>query len=59
MLIQGTMFTILLLGAVIGLGVASGYLLGKRRKRPLPPESGSGWTNNAIRRQGESGKGIR
>ncbi|MBZ0256434.1 hypothetical protein K8I31_10245 [bacterium] len=59
MLIQGILFAILLLVAVVGLGVVSGYLLGRRRKRPLPPESGSGWTNNAIRRQGESGKGIR
>lgn len=59
MLIEGTLYTILLLLAVVGLGIISGYLLGKRRKRSLPPESGSGWTNNAIRRQGDSGKGIR
>ncbi|MGI6457522.1 MAG: hypothetical protein ACOX5R_18150 [bacterium] len=29
------------------------------RKLIPPPESGSGWSNNAIRRQGKSGKGIR
>ncbi|MBI1390914.1 MAG: hypothetical protein GC154_20990 [bacterium] len=52
-------FIIGLLALVFVLGVLSGWLLGRRRKMPPPPESGSAWTNNAIRRQGESGKGIR
>ena len=33
--------------------------LGPKKHLPLPPESGQGWSNNAIRRQGKSGKGIR
>ncbi len=59
MALQGMVYTVGLLAAVVGLGVLSGYVLGRRRKRQPPAESGSSWTNNAIRRQGESGKGIR
>ncbi len=36
------------------------FLRAKKKPRlPIPPESGSGWTNTAIRRHGDSGKGIR
>lgn len=31
----------------------------KRRNMPLPDEHGSAWSNNAIRKQGKEGKGIR
>lgn len=31
----------------------------RRRRRSLPPGNNRGWTNNTIRRQGETGKGIR
>lgn len=44
---------------VIGLGIGIGYMRARRRHRPLPPGNDRGWTNNTIRRQGESGKGIR
>lgn len=58
-MLTGLAYAIGLMAAVVVLGLASGYALGRRRKQPPPPESGSGWTNNAIRRQGETGKGIR
>lgn len=41
----------------IGMGILSYRRM--HRKQTPPPESGTTWSNNAIRKQGKEGKGIR